>query len=76
MKTTAPATEVKPVVAEVEEVPEPVVVDNTITVEEYFAKFQKEEAPAEKAPERKINLDELKRDKLVVVASKTEKVLD
>jgi len=75
LKNTTPATEVKPVVAVVEEVPEPVIVDNTITVEEYFAKFQKE-APAEKAPERKINLDELKRDKLVVVTSKTEKVLD
>lgn len=74
---TAPATKVEevPVVVEVPE--EPVVVDNTITVDEYFRRLgvTGEEAVKE-APKRELNHDELKRDKLQVVVSKNEKTLD
>lgn len=58
-------------------IPEPVVVDNTITVDEYFRRLGvTDEKPVEKVPERKLNMDELKRDKLQVVVSKTDKTID
>lgn len=73
-----PVKETKEEVVPVVEVkPEPEVVDNTITVDEYFRRLGvTDEKPVEKVPERKLNMDELKRDKLQVVVSKTEKTLD
>jgi hypothetical protein len=64
-------------VVEVVEPEEPVVVDNTITVEEYFSRLGvSKDEPVVPVVERKLNLDELKREKLEVVASKSDKVLD
>lgn len=75
-----PAKTTEAVVEPVVEAPvveEPVVVDNTITVEEYFKRLGvTAEEPVKEAPKRELNHDELKRDKLQVVVSKTEKVLD
>lgn len=68
---TAPVVEA-PVVVE-----EPVVVDNTITVDEYFRRLGVTgDEPVVEAPKRELNHEELKREKLQVVVSRTEKTLD
>lgn len=54
---------------------EPEVVDNTITVNEYFEKMGYGKEEVKKVPERQLNHEELKREKLQVVQSKTEKVI-
>lgn len=54
---------------------EPEVVDNTITVNEYFEKMGYGKEEVQKAPERQLNHEELKREKLQVVQSKNEKVI-
>lgn len=56
---------------------EPVVVDNTITVEEYFRNLGVTGYATEVAKvERPLNLEELKREKLQVVTSRNDKVID